>query len=75
MVIPGHATFRHKYRGTSAAIERRMCTGQAKTAKGQTRKASEDQRGSKKITRRGISGSIQVSPISGQHSASTKEGW
>ena len=75
MVIPGHARSRHRYRGTSTAIERRMCTDQAETEKGQTRNAPEDQGGSEEAIGRGIPESIQVSPIGGQRSASTEERW
>ena len=50
-----------------------MCIGQAETKKGQARNASEDQRGSEEAIRHGIPGSIQVSPIGGQHSAGTKK--
>ena len=75
MVILGHARSRHRYRGTSSAFERRMCTDQTETEKGQAPNASEDQRRSKEIIKRRIPGSIQVSPMGGQHSASTKERW
>ena len=38
-------------------------------------KQSENQRGSKEATRCEIPRSIHVSPMGGQHSASTKESW
>ena len=75
MVIPGHARSRHKYRGTSPTIERRMRIDQVETEKGQARNAFEDQGGSEEAIRRRIPESIQVSPMGGQHSASTKERW
>ena len=71
MVIPGHAKSRHRHRGTLPAIERRMYTDQAEIKKGQARNASEDQKGSKEAIGHGIPGSIQVSLMGGQHSAST----
>ena len=52
-----------------------MCTGQVEIKKGQARNAAEDQGGSEKAIRCGIPGSIQVSLMGGQHSASTKERW
>ena len=54
MVILGHARSRHRYRGTSFAIKRRMCTGQVEIKKGQARDALENQRESKEATRREI---------------------
>ena len=75
MVIPGHAKSRHRHRGTSPVIERRMYTGQAEIKKGQARNTFEDQRGSEEAVRHGIPRSIQVSLMGGQHSASTKERW
>ena len=35
MVIPGHARSQHRYRGTSSAFERGMCTGQTEVKKSQ----------------------------------------
>ena len=75
MVILGHARSRHRYRGTSPAIKRRMCTNQAEIKKGQAQNAFEDQRGSEKVIRRGIPESIKVSSMGGQHSASIEERW
>ena len=54
MFVLGHARSRHRYRGTLSAIERKMCIGQAKIKKGQTRNASEDQRGSEEVIGRKI---------------------
>ena len=52
-----------------------MCTDQVEIKKGQARNAFEDQGGSEEVIRREIPGSIQVSPMGDQHSASAKERW
>ena len=75
MVVPRHAKSRHRYRSTSSAFERGMCTGQTEVKKSQARNALEDQGRSEEAIGCRIPGSIQVSPMGGQHSASTKEGW
>ena len=71
MVIPGHARSRHRYRGTSSAIERKMCTGQAETKKSQARDALKDQGRSEEAIGCRIPESIQVSLMGGQHSTRT----